>query len=116
MQMFAILAMTRLDEAAAPEAAAAHRPNMSGGIPAPPASYIPPTGASFLTFDPTHPGRPDTAPDNSGGSAQQHWGRSDASAGRGLACDTPVELWMGHREEKEDAAAGASDRDVVPVG
>lgn len=44
--------MTRLDEAAAPEPAM-NRVNMSGGIPAPPASYIPPTGASFLTSDPT---------------------------------------------------------------
>ena len=99
MQMFAILALTRLDEAAAPEPAM-HRANMSGGIPAPPASYIPPTGASFLTLDPTHP---PVAPIPF--LIIQGAVHSSTGAGvRGVAQDAPLELWMGHWEEEEDSA------------
>jgi hypothetical protein len=48
--MFQLLALSRLQEGDAAPAPELHRENMRGGIPAPPASYIPPTGSSYMTW------------------------------------------------------------------
>ena len=60
--MFQLLALSRLQEGDAAPAPELHRENMRGGIPAPPASYIPPTGSSYMTCAPSRPFAASAAP------------------------------------------------------